>query len=701
MATCKWTKGVSGNWNAPANWAGGAVPNGPGADVVIDAPPTAAGGAYSVVIGAGATETVNSLDLHDSSIGLEVDGTLAFAPGSAGALGREFQSSTLAINNGTILNAGLMFTFIQTRGNVLFAGSNPIYLAWQLQVVEGTATVDTASIAQYDSARHTLFDGAFEALGGTTAVNLGGKLGGFKLDIQTLTGPKPTPTHSYWTQLIYDDPGSQINEWTGAGYVPVESTLKEIDNAAYVTVRNGRGYTTSNTLTIGKDGVFEEEGGTLSTGGLTVSAGGLLTSAAASTGDGPSAAQMAVNGAVINNGLIVADGPGIRFRDAIGGTGTITFNRTAPLPGFDVPVGTALPGTLEVGSVGSGQTIAMLGNDMLILDNPAAFAAVVSGFSENDRIIVNSPTAVTGITYRSGGAGTGTLALTSGGTTIGTVTLTGSYGPDSFQVTPGAAGGSYSISVGASGASAPAKTLFDAGYYLALNPDVKAAGVDPRQHYANFGWKEGRNPDAFFDTNYYFAQNPDVRAAQVDPLLHFKLFGWKEGRDPSLLFSSAKYLAANPDVAAAGFNPLLHYMGFGFSESRMAFLPGGTAAADPLVKPGYYDKQLGATLIPAGPAAQQQAAASYDAAGWRAGLNPDAFFNTSYYLSHNPDVAAASVNPLQHYEQFGWKEGRDPSAQFSTSKYLAAYADVKATRVDPLLHYLQFGQAEGRTAFTA
>jgi hypothetical protein len=37
-----------------------------------------------------------------------------------------------------------------------------------------------------------------------------------------------------------------------------------------------------------------------------------------------------------------------------------------------------------------------------------------------------------------------------------------------------------------------------------------------------------------FDRTYYLAQNPDVKAANVDPLLHFDQYGWKEDRDPSL-----------------------------------------------------------------------------------------------------------------------------------------------------------------------
>ena len=251
--------------------------------------------------------------------------------------------------------------------------------------------------------------------------------------------------------------------------------------------------------------------------------------------------------------------------------------------------------------------------------------------------------------------------------------------------------------IGVPGAAPDA--LVNAAYIYAVRPDVAAAGQDASQWFDAEGWTEGVNPDAAFDTNFYLAQNPDVRAAGVNPALHFLASGWREGREPSLVFSDAKYLAANPDVAAAGVNPLLHYLSSGQGEGRAAFLPGGTAPADPLVNAGFYDRQLGATLIPTGLVAAQQAAASYAGSGWMRGLNPDAFFDTAYYLSHNPDVAAARVNPLAHFEASGWREGRDASAQFSTAKYLAAYADVRAAGVDPLLHYVASGQAEGRQAF--
>jgi len=221
-------------------------------------------------------------------------------------------------------------------------------------------------------------------LGAGRTINLGGKLGGLAVDVETLTGPKPTPTHSYWTQLIYDDPGSQINEWNGTSYVSIESTLKLISNAAYVTVRNGRDYATVNALTIGKDGVFEQAGGSLTTGGLTLLSGGLLMGGISPAGGGPSIGKVVVNGAVTNNGEIVSEGPGMVFRNAISGTGQIVFNRTVNLPGFDTPIPPAVAGTLEVGSVGAGQTVTMIGGDTLILDNAAGFAGTVAGFASTD-----------------------------------------------------------------------------------------------------------------------------------------------------------------------------------------------------------------------------------------------------------------------------------------------------------------------------
>ena len=74
--------------------------------------------------------------------------------------------------------------------------------------------------------------------------------------------------------------------------------------------------------------------------------------------------------------------------------------------------------------------------------------------------------------------------------------------------------------------------LFDPGYYLATNPDVRSAGLDPLAHFLMTGWREGRNPSRSFDVGYYQRANPDVAAAGLNPLVHYGWSGATEGRLP-------------------------------------------------------------------------------------------------------------------------------------------------------------------------
>lgn len=72
-----------------------------------------------------------------------------------------------------------------------------------------------------------------------------------------------------------------------------------------------------------------------------------------------------------------------------------------------------------------------------------------------------------------------------------------------------------------------------------------------------------------FDANWYLARNPDVAAADMDPALHYARFGGVEARDPSPEFSGRWYLETYPDVRAAGVNPLVHYLRKGRQEGRV------------------------------------------------------------------------------------------------------------------------------------
>lgn len=337
------------------------------------------------------------------------------------------------------------------------------------------------------------------------------------------------------------------------------------------------------------------------------------------------------------------------------GTGTVVLG---PYVTFDAVQAVSAAQTF-VFEHGSG------GTTTLRMDAKKLFGAAISGFTASSMIQLNSGR-WDKASYASTGASSGLLTLSLNGTLAMSIPFKGSYSISSFKLQEAAPNGSSQAST----TIIVDDPLFNAAYYLSHNPDVAAAGVDPYQHFMAYGWKEGRNPNAFFDLTYYRSQNPDVAAGGGNLLSHFEQYGWKEGREPSLVFSDAKYLATYSDVKAANLNPLLHFQQYGISEGRTSFLIGGTAMADLLVDPAYYDAQLGATIIPTGVPGQQQAAWSYNTSGAQRGLNPDAFFDTRYYLTQSPDVKASGMNPLTHFEQYGAIEGRDPSLLFPTANIL-------------------------------
>ena len=71
--------------------------------------------------------------------------------------------------------------------------------------------------------------------------------------------------------------------------------------------------------------------------------------------------------------------------------------------------------------------------------------------------------------------------------------------------------------------------LFDAEFYLETNPDVKAAGLDPFEHFIRFGWREGRAPFAGFEPAFYWSQHLNGNA-EINPFEHYL----KEGMQANL-----------------------------------------------------------------------------------------------------------------------------------------------------------------------
>ena len=75
--------------------------------------------------------------------------------------------------------------------------------------------------------------------------------------------------------------------------------------------------------------------------------------------------------------------------------------------------------------------------------------------------------------------------------------------------------------------------LFDAGYYLKKNPDVRHSDIDPLLHFIKHGWQEDRDPNSVLNISYYLEQNQDVKNNQINPLVHYIRYGKIEGRKPN------------------------------------------------------------------------------------------------------------------------------------------------------------------------
>jgi SAM-dependent methyltransferase/GT2 family glycosyltransferase len=261
-------------------------------------------------------------------------------------------------------------------------------------------------------------------------------------------------------------------------------------------------------------------------------------------------------------------------------------------------------------------------------------------------------------------------------------------------------------------AAIPCPSLFDRDWYLQRNDDVRAAGIDPWEHFLSHGASERRSPHPLFDTSWYLESNLDVAAAGVNPLLHFQKCGGVEGRSPHPLFDSRYYLAENPDVCEAGMNPLVHYLAHGSFEGRSPHplfdptyyrksnadvdacgleplthyvLKGGMELAEthPLFDTEYYISGL--ATVPANPLIHflRSDRASRPA--------PHPLFDTRYYVAANQDVARQAIEPLIHFVRFGEAEGRNPHPLFDAGFYLARHPDYETARLNPLTYYLNTG----------
>ncbi len=111
--------------------------------------------------------------------------------------------------------------------------------------------------------------------------------------------------------------------------------------------------------------------------------------------------------------------------------------------------------------------------------------------------------------------------------------------------------------------------LFDPDFYLTRYPDVAEHGLDPWEHYLEYGICEGRWPNSLFDPSYYASQ---AGLAATEPvLLHYAARGEALGLRPHRSFDPVAYRAFNSDLDPEQLRrPLRHFLRQGMAEGRAA-----------------------------------------------------------------------------------------------------------------------------------
>lgn len=69
-------------------------------------------------------------------------------------------------------------------------------------------------------------------------------------------------------------------------------------------------------------------------------------------------------------------------------------------------------------------------------------------------------------------------------------------------------------------------------------------------------------------------------------------------------------------------------------------------------------------------------------------LHIEQHFDARFYLTCNPDVAEAGLDPLDHFVAYGWQEGRNPTPWFSIAEYLERNPELRRQRINPFYHFL-------------
>ncbi len=253
--------------------------------------------------------------------------------------------------------------------------------------------------------------------------------------------------------------------------------------------------------------------------------------------------------------------------------------------------------------------------------------------------------------------------------------------------------------------------LFAREYYLAVHPDAAAAisgGRSPNAfaYFVEFGQHLGHDPHPGFDSAWYREHWLDLRrAAAADgaraqtAFEYFHSAGRQLNRFPSPYFWAETHAATYSGLPPSATNvarddsPYSRFIAFMVNWQAASFRP------NILFDPGFYaecarDRNIDLKHT-------KNAFLHYLQAGAQAGLQPNAFFNSTWYarcyLSDEADAAEA----FKHYCAVGSRRGHTPNPLFDEDYYLSTHSDVRreigrGNYINGFAHYCDTGWSENR-----
>ncbi|MFB0491362.1 hypothetical protein ABIE45_003948 [Methylobacterium sp. OAE515] len=266
---------------------------------------------------------------------------------------------------------------------------------------------------------------------------------------------------------------------------------------------------------------------------------------------------------------------------------------------------------------------------------------------------------------------------------------------------------------------------FSSAAYLAARPHLAKAGINPFLHaLSTHRRRSGRTggadtgaalpkPDTaraerlarrLVDGPFYLAGNPDLAAAGVDPVDHYMASGWREGREPSPRFDTLAYCLTR-GITYATQNPLVHYVlhGGAARPEPAEALALRVATLAPYFDAAHYRRRLSAAQAEAwAGATDAELLRAYVEGGWRALVSPRPDFDPAGFVQARAGSRAVADDPFFRYVAETRLSGRAPFAEperlnvpaVDEAWYRATYPDVGGR--EPYLHFAGLGWRELR-----